>query len=139
EATSGTSSSIKSQSEKPPSPDSLMVILKEIAGLLHQLGNAPPVVQELLGGGEVQALCAFVRACPIKMGGIMEALHEGLKRDITTLETLASQASATSSNALPSLAEVKSRALGHAYCMYGIYSLMALTDRTSAGDNPTSP
>jgi hypothetical protein len=52
-APSATSSFIKFQSEKPPSPDSLMVVLKEIAGLLHQLGNAPPVVQELLGGGEV--------------------------------------------------------------------------------------
>jgi hypothetical protein len=70
------------------------------------------------------------------MGGIMEALHEGLKRDITTLQTLASQASASSSSALPSLNEVKSRALGHAYCMYSIYSLMALTD---SGDNSTAP
>jgi hypothetical protein len=45
---------IRSQSiERPPSPETLIIVLKEIAGMLKQLGNAPPETQELLGGGEV--------------------------------------------------------------------------------------
>jgi hypothetical protein len=40
-------------SERPPNTDTMIVVLKEIAGLLKQLGNAPAVIQELLGGGEV--------------------------------------------------------------------------------------
>jgi hypothetical protein len=52
--TSATAAFIKGQSsEKSPSADTMMIALKELAGLLRQLGNAPPVVQELLGGGEV--------------------------------------------------------------------------------------
>jgi len=52
--TSGTAGLARGQSpEKSPGVDTMMIILKELAGLLRQLGNAPPVVQELLGGGEV--------------------------------------------------------------------------------------
>jgi HEAT repeat-containing protein 5 len=51
---SGTATFIRGHSsEKSPSVDTMIIILKELAGLLRQLGNAPPVVQELLGGGEV--------------------------------------------------------------------------------------
>ena len=51
---SSTAAFIRGQaSEKSPSADTMMIVLKELAGLLRQLGNAPPVVQELLGGGEV--------------------------------------------------------------------------------------
>ncbi|KAG8826091.1 hypothetical protein FRC17_008413 [Serendipita sp. 399] len=145
------------QTERPPSPDTLMIVLREMAGLLEQLGNLPPVIQELLGGGEVlitvacspagsgvrgsavNALCAFVRACPGRMGAIMESLYEGLKRDITTLGTLAMQLSNSSSNTsnLPSLSEVKSRALGHAYSMYGIYTLLATSAKSSEESSAT--
>ncbi|KAG8776236.1 hypothetical protein FRC15_012050 [Serendipita sp. 397] len=147
---SSTSAFIRQQqTERPPSSDTLMIVLRELAGLLEQLGNLPPVIQESLGGGEVlitvacspagsgvrgsavNALCAFVRACPGRMGTIMESLYEGLKRDITTLGTLAMQLSNSSSNTsnLPSLGEVKSRALGHAYSMYGIYTLLATSPK----------
>jgi len=67
------------------------------------------------------------------MALIMETLHEGLKRDLTTLGTLATQIAAASgsSASMPSLYEVKSRALGHAYSMYGIYVLLSTSENTT--------
>ncbi|KIM27128.1 hypothetical protein M408DRAFT_16736 [Serendipita vermifera MAFF 305830] len=157
---SNTAAFIRSQSsDKSPSADTMMIALKELAGLLRQLGNAPPVVQELLGGGEVlitvacsnfgagvrgsavSALCAFVRACPGRMAVIMETLHEGLKRDVTTLGTLATQmgTASNSSSSMPSLQEVKARALGHAYSMYGIYVLLATSENSTVVGGSVAP
>lgn len=60
----------------------------------------------------------------------METLHEGLKRDITTLGTIATQITSTSSGStgLPSLLEIKARSLGHAYSLYAIYNLLATSE-----------
>lgn len=166
-AGSSTSAFIKGQSsERPPSTDTMIIVLHELCGLLQQLGNTPPVIHELLGGGEVlvavacsapgggvrgaavSALCAFVRACPGGLGPIMESIYEGVKRDITTLNTIASQIgnSSTSSSNLPSLPEVKARALGHAYCIHGIYTLLATpnedvdaSNRRTESASSTSP
>ena len=67
------------------------------------------------------------------MAIIMETLHEGLKRDVTTLGTLATQmaTASNSSSSMPSLHEVKCRALGHAYSMYGIYVLLSTSENTT--------
>lgn len=74
------------------------------------------------------------------MGVLMETLHEGLKRDITTLGTIATQmaSAAGGSSGLPSLAEIKARALGHAYSMYGIYNLLGVSDAINAIDTSNS-
>jgi hypothetical protein len=74
------------------------------------------------------------------MAVIMETLHEGLKRDITTLGTMASQMAAASgtSTSMPSLHEIRSRALGHAYSMYGIYALLSTSENTTAVGSSSS-
>lgn len=59
-----TAAFIRAQTERPPNNDTLMVVLQEMAGLLKQLGNAPAVIQELLGGGEVLVTVACSAAGP---------------------------------------------------------------------------
>jgi hypothetical protein len=64
-------------SERPPNTDTMIVVLKEIAGLLKQLGNAPAVIQELLGGGEVLVAVACsaggtgVRGSAVSLGMLL--------------------------------------------------------------------
>lgn len=65
-----TAAFVKGQaSERPPNSHALMVVLREIAGLLRQLGNAPTVLQELLGGGEV----LIAAACSANSTGVRGA------------------------------------------------------------------
>jgi hypothetical protein len=74
------------------------------------------------------------------MSSVLESLNEGLKKDITTLGTLASQAAssaAPSSSGIPSLEEIKTRSLGHAYSLYGVYTLLATTVDDPDPNNPS--
>jgi HEAT repeat-containing protein 5 len=74
--TSGTATFMRGHSsEKSPSVDTMVIILKELAGLLRQLGNAPPVVQELLGGGEVLITVACSSSGAGVRGSAVSLLH----------------------------------------------------------------
>ena len=69
-AGSSTSNFIRGQSsERPPSSDTMIIVLHELCGLLQQLGNTPPVIHELLGGGEVLVAVA----CSALGGGVRGA------------------------------------------------------------------
>ncbi|KIJ41885.1 hypothetical protein M422DRAFT_60390 [Sphaerobolus stellatus SS14] len=110
-----------------PSPLILVVVLKEIAGLLQQLGNAPPPVQDALTGPLVDllahpnhsvritnawALRCFCRSTPLRLPKIVITVMELLQRDMSSLVTPAA----------PS--DIDRRTLGHAYGLSALFTVI---------------
>ncbi|KAF8584408.1 ARM repeat-containing protein [Ramaria rubella] len=110
-----------------PNPLTLVVVLKEVAGLLQQLGNAPPPVQDALSGPLVDllahphhstrisaawALRCFCRSAPLRLPKIVLNVMEMLQRDISSLSTPAA----------PS--DIDRRALGHAYGLSALFTVI---------------
>ncbi|KAH9916212.1 clathrin-coated vesicle protein [Fomitopsis serialis] len=109
-----------------PNPLCLAVALREVAGLLQQLGNAPPPVQDalveplqtLLGHpnhtirvNASWALRCFCYSTPLRLPKVLLSVVEMLQRDISTLTTPAAPA------------DITTRTLGHAY---GLAALLAV-------------
>ncbi|TFY58733.1 hypothetical protein EVJ58_g6238 [Rhodofomes roseus] len=109
-----------------PNPLCLVVALREVAGLLQQLGNAPPPVQDalveplqtLLGHpnhtirvNASWALRCFCYSTPLRLPKVLLSVVEMLQRDLTTLTTPAAPA------------DITNRTLGHAY---GLAALLAV-------------
>ncbi|KAL5476373.1 hypothetical protein ACEPAI_3473 [Sanghuangporus weigelae] len=105
----------------------LVIALKEVAGLVQQLGNAPPPVQDsladpvvtLLGhpshGTRVAAAWAlrnFCFATPLRIPKIVLSILELLQRDMSTLTTPAA----------PS--DIAERAIGHAYGLGALFAVI---------------
>ncbi|KAF9239616.1 armadillo-type protein [Melanogaster broomeanus] len=109
-----------------PNSTVLIIVLKEIAELLQQLGNAPPHVQDAVSepllnllthrshGVRVNAswtLRCFCFSTPLRLPKTILAISEALQRDIGSLQ----------SPAAPS--DIDRRTLGHAY---GLAALVAI-------------
>ncbi|KZV63558.1 clathrin-coated vesicle protein [Peniophora sp. CONT] len=114
-------------SQTAPSPFVLAVVLKEVAGLLQQLGNAPPPVQDALNEPLVTllahpnhtvrvhasgALRVFCYSSPLRLPKIMITVMEHLQRDVNLL---------TSPNAS---SDISTRALGHAYGLAALVTII---------------
>ncbi|KAH8115151.1 clathrin-coated vesicle protein [Phellopilus nigrolimitatus] len=110
-------------------PDSslLVIALKEVAGLVQQLGNAPPPVQDALADPLVTllshpshsarvsaawALRSFCYATPLRIPKAVLSILELLQRDMTTLSTPAA----------PS--DIAARAIGHAYGLGALFAVI---------------
>ncbi|KAG1904032.1 armadillo-type protein [Suillus fuscotomentosus] len=109
-----------------PSSSILTIALEEVAGLLQQLGNAPPPVQDAVSvplmtllthpshSVRVNAswtLRCFCYSTPLRLPKAMLAIAESLQRDIESLQ----------SPAAPS--DIDRRTLGHSY---GLAALVAI-------------
>ena len=110
-------------------PDSpvLVIALKEVAGLVQQLGNAPPPVQEaiadplvtLLGHPSLDtrvaaawALRNFCYAAPLRIPKIVLSVLELVQRDMATIATPTA----------PS--DIATRSIGHAYGLGALFSVI---------------
>ncbi|GBE87132.1 clathrin-coated vesicle protein [Sparassis crispa] len=104
----------------------LAIALREVAGLLRQLGNAPPPVQDALVDplltllshpshtirvSTAWALRCFCYSTPLRLPKVLLSIVEMLQRDLTSLTTPAAPA------------DIHTRALGHAY---GLAALLAV-------------
>ncbi|KAG8932860.1 hypothetical protein FRC02_000421 [Tulasnella sp. 418] len=113
--------------KSPPSHLILVVALKEVSGLLQQLGNAPPPVQEALEDPLIQLLShpntatqaaaawclrCFCFSTPLRLPKAVISVIELLQRDITSMET---------ASAPP---EVGRRAIGHAYGLAALFAVI---------------
>ncbi|KAH7927705.1 ARM repeat-containing protein [Leucogyrophana mollusca] len=109
-----------------PNSQSLAIALKEVAGLLQQLGNAPPPVQDAVSEPLLTllthpshtvrvnaswALRCFCYSTPLRLPRAILTIAESLQRDLDSLQ----------SPAAPS--DIGRRALGHAY---GLAALVAV-------------
>ncbi|KAF8841000.1 clathrin-coated vesicle protein [Paxillus ammoniavirescens] len=109
-----------------PNSTVLTIVLKEIAELLHQLGNAPPPVQDAVSEPLLNLLThpshavrvnaswtlrCFCFSTPLRLAKTILAISGALHRDIESLQ----------SPAAPS--DIDRRALGHAY---GLAALVAI-------------
>ncbi|KAG0706406.1 armadillo-type protein [Suillus ampliporus] len=109
-----------------PSSAILTIALEEVAGLLQQLGNAPPPVQDAVSAPLLTLLThpshsvrvnaswtlrCFCYSTPLRLPKSMLAIAESLQRDIESLQ----------SPAAPS--DIDRRTLGHAY---GLAALVAI-------------
>ncbi|KAG6857124.1 hypothetical protein H0H87_009256 [Tephrocybe sp. NHM501043] len=105
----------------------LTIVLREVAGLLQQLGNAPPPVQDALAEPLVTllahpshttritaawALRCFCYSTPLRLPKTILIVTEMLQRDITSI----------TSPAAPS--DINLRALGHAYGLASLVSVI---------------
>ncbi|KAJ7157551.1 clathrin-coated vesicle protein [Mycena crocata] len=103
----------------------LVVILREVAGLLRQLGNAPPPVQDAVADPLVTllahpshtvrvnaawALRCFCYSTPLRLPKTIIVVMELLQRDLAALLTPTAPA------------EIPQRALGHAYGLAALVS-----------------
>ncbi|KAF8074912.1 clathrin-coated vesicle protein, partial [Lyophyllum atratum] len=110
-----------------PSSSVLVIVLREVAGLLQQLGNAPPPVQDALAEPLVTllahpshttritaswALRCFCYSTPLRLPKTILIVTEMLQRDITSII----------SPAAPS--DIHLRALGHAYGLASLVSVI---------------
>ncbi|KAI0054064.1 clathrin-coated vesicle protein [Auriscalpium vulgare] len=110
-----------------PTGHVLAIVLKEVAGLLQQLGNAPPPVQDALSEPLVTLLAhpshtirvhaswtlrIFCHASPLRLPKIIINVLELLQRDINLMTT------STAPSDLPS------RALGHAYGLSALVTVI---------------
>ncbi|THH07979.1 hypothetical protein EW145_g3009 [Phellinidium pouzarii] len=110
-------------------PDSsiLVIALKEVAGLVQQLGNAPPPVQDALADplvtllghpshstrvGAAWALRSFCYATPLRIPKIVLSILELVQRDMSSLATPAA----------PS--DIAERAIGHAYGLSALFAVI---------------
>ncbi|KAI0668842.1 ARM repeat-containing protein [Trametes maxima] len=113
-----------------PNPVCLVIALREVSGLLQQLGNAPGPVQDALSDpllnllshpshsvriNTAWALRCFCSSTPLRLPKVLLSVVEKLQRDVSSLTTPAA----------PS--DIHLRALGHSY---GLAALLAvITDR----------
>ncbi|KIK61652.1 hypothetical protein GYMLUDRAFT_73165 [Collybiopsis luxurians FD-317 M1] len=110
-----------------PSSAVLVVVLREVAGLLQQLGNAPPPVQDALSEPLVTllahpshtaritaswALRCFCYSTPLRLPKTIITVIEMLQRDLTSIL----------SPAAPS--DIDTRTLGHAYGLAALVSII---------------
>lgn len=110
-----------------PASPVLVIVLREVAGLLQQLGNAPPPVQDALAEPLITllshpshtvrvnaawALRCFCYSTPLRLPKAILTVTEKLQRDLATILTPTAPA------------EVPSRALGHAYGLAGLVSII---------------
>ncbi|KAI0063032.1 clathrin-coated vesicle protein [Artomyces pyxidatus] len=110
-----------------PSAHVLAIVLKEVAGLLQQLGNAPTPVQDALSeplvtllahpGHTVRvhaswALRVFCYSSPLRLPKIVINVMELLQRDVNLMTT----------SGAPS--DLASRALGHAYGLAALVTVI---------------
>ncbi|KAF9269100.1 clathrin-coated vesicle protein [Marasmius fiardii PR-910] len=110
-------------------PDSavLVVVLREVAGLLQQLGNAPPPVQDALSDPLMTLLAhpnhttrvnaswtlrCFCYSTPLRLPKTIITAIEKLQRDLSSMLSPASSS------------DVHSRALGHAYGLAALVSVI---------------
>ncbi|KAK7064864.1 clathrin-coated vesicle protein [Favolaschia claudopus] len=108
-----------------PSDTVLVIVLREVAGLLQQLGNAPPPVQDAVAEPLVTllahpshsvrvnaawALRCFCYSTPLRLPKTIIVVMELLQRDLTALLTPAASS------------DVPLRALGHAYGLAALVS-----------------
>ncbi|KAG9219717.1 hypothetical protein CCMSSC00406_0010180 [Pleurotus cornucopiae] len=110
-----------------PSSTILVVALREVAGLLQQLGNAPPPVQDAVSEPLVTllthpshsvrvnaswALRCFCYSTPLRLPQTILGVTDMLQRDLTSIL----------SPAAPS--DINLRALGHAYGLAALVSIV---------------
>ncbi|KAG6887575.1 hypothetical protein C0992_011744, partial [Termitomyces sp. T32_za158] len=110
-----------------PSSKILVIALREVAGLLQQLGNAPPPVQDALADPLVTLLShpshttrinaawtlrCFCYSTPLRLPKTILTVTELLQRDMTSIV----------SPAAPS--DINLRALGHAYGLAALVSII---------------
>lgn len=110
-----------------PTSSALVVVLREVAGLLQQLGNAPPPVQDALAEPLVTllghpshttrvtaswALRCFCYSTPLRLPKTVITVIDMLQRDLTSIL----------SPAAPS--DIESRTLGHAYGLAALVSII---------------
>ncbi|RDB24443.1 HEAT repeat-containing protein 5B [Hypsizygus marmoreus] len=110
-----------------PSSPVLVIVLREVAGLLQQLGNAPPPVQDALAEPLVTllshpshttrvtaswALRCFCYSTPLRLPKAILVVTEMLQRDIISI----------ANPAAPS--DINLRALGHAYGLAALVSVI---------------
>ncbi|KAG5643615.1 hypothetical protein DXG03_000582 [Asterophora parasitica] len=111
-----------------PSSSVLVIVLREVAGLLQQLGNAPPPVQQDALAEPLVTLLAhpshttritaswalrcFCYSTPLRLPKTILIVTEMLQRDITSIV----------SPAAPS--DINARALGHAYGLASLVSVI---------------
>ncbi|KAF8148271.1 clathrin-coated vesicle protein [Crassisporium funariophilum] len=108
-----------------PASPVLVIALREVAGLLQQLGNAPPPVQSALAEPLVSllshpshtvrvtaswALRCFCYSTPLRLPKTILTVMDKLQRDLSAILTPSGSA------------EVASRALGHAYGLAALVS-----------------
>ncbi|KAI8972549.1 ARM repeat-containing protein [Trametes punicea] len=112
--------------QSAPNPLCLVIALREVSGLLQQLGNAPSPVQDALSDPLINllahpshsvristawALRCFCYSTPLRLPKVLLSVVEKLQRDVSSLTTPAA----------PS--DIHLRALGHAY---GLAALLAV-------------
>ncbi|TFK25105.1 clathrin-coated vesicle protein [Coprinopsis marcescibilis] len=110
-----------------PGPEILTVVLREVAGLLQQLGNAPPPVQDALAEPLVTLLShpthtvrvnaawtlrCFCYSTPLRLPKAILLVMDKLQRDLAALLT-----------PMASI-DVPAKALGHAYGLAGLVSII---------------
>ncbi|TDL16333.1 clathrin-coated vesicle protein [Rickenella mellea] len=110
-----------------PNASVLVIALKEVAGLLQQLGNAPPPVQDVLAEplvtllahpnhstrvGTAWALRCFCFSTPLRLPKIILNVMEMLQRDMSSLSTPTA----------PS--DINLRAVGHAYGLGALFAVI---------------
>ncbi|KAG6836470.1 hypothetical protein H0H93_007750 [Arthromyces matolae] len=110
-----------------PSSKVLVIVLREVAGLVQQLGNAPPPVQDALAEPLVTLLAhpshttrinaawtlrCFCYSTPLRLPKIILTVTDMLQRDITSI----------TSPAAPS--DINLRSLGHAYGLAALISII---------------
>ncbi|TFY79847.1 hypothetical protein EWM64_g4165 [Hericium alpestre] len=110
-----------------PSPHVLAIVLKEVAGLLQQLGNAPPPVQDALSEPLTTLLAhpnhtvrvhaswtlrIFCCASPLRMPKIIFDVQELLQRDINLMTSQSGSS------------DISTRALGHAYGLAALVTVI---------------
>ncbi|KAK0495924.1 clathrin-coated vesicle protein [Armillaria luteobubalina] len=110
-----------------PSSMVLAIVLREVAGLLQQLGNAPPPVQDAVAEPLVTLLAhpsytirvnaswtlrCFCSSTPLRLPKTIITVFELLQRDMTTIL----------SPAAPS--DINPRSLGHAYGLSALVSII---------------
>ncbi|KAF8916460.1 clathrin-coated vesicle protein [Mucidula mucida] len=110
-----------------PSSTVLAIVLREVAGLLQQLGNAPPPVHDAVAEPLVTLLAhpshtvrvnaawtlrCFCSSTPLRLPKTIITVFDLLQRDITTIL----------SPAAPS--DINTRSLGHAYGLAALVSIV---------------
>ncbi|KAF9474335.1 clathrin-coated vesicle protein [Pholiota conissans] len=113
--------------QSAPSPKVLVIVLREVAGLLQQLGNAPPPVQNALQEPLVTllshpshtvrvtaswALRCFCYSTPLRLPKTILTVMDKLQRDLSSIVISSSGP------------EVSFRALGHAYGLAALVSII---------------
>ncbi|EJD52751.1 ARM repeat-containing protein [Auricularia subglabra TFB-10046 SS5] len=110
-----------------PNPLVLVIALREIAGLLQQLGSAPPPVQDALADPLLEILSHPSHSTRVAaawaLRSFCHAAPRRLARSIlTALEALQNNIAALTSAAAP--ADIDKRTLGHAYGLAALFSVI---------------